>query len=244
MFTRVIIFDDGNLDAGKVFDLGKNILLSATLPTNYNTIDRTIVKSFDDAYVRIMNDINEDDPALKVKATIVFHSDKVPPFAVKAFNQRLLDAQQRSRNAGFWENVVVVPVGSNFEAYKNDENNRFFDAYNIKQSRAKAAASLSAIAMYQSDFYAEYQRATNDEQREAIAQRYGLTLAGLGETRGEQGQATYLEDGLPTNPDVLEELDKDFDSAGEKSFPWVTVGLAAAALGAAVWYFNSRKRRF
>ena len=242
MFTRVIVVNDGNSNVDRMFDLGKRIILASTLPTDYNTVEKTVVSSFDEAYQRIMNDVNNTDPFFKNRATIVMHSDSFPPFAIKAFNQRLFDAQKRSAKPGFYEEVVVMPVGEKFEAYKNDELNRFFEAYAVKQSRAKAAGVVAALAMYQSELWGRVQQAKSPEEVAAIAQEYGLLLSGLGEVQGEKGQATYLEDGLPTNPDALEDLEKEFDSADEKDYKILKFGVAVAVVGLAAWYWNKRRR--
>ncbi len=244
MFTRVIVVNDGKSNVDRMFDLGKKIMLISTLPTDYNTVERSIVGSFDEAYQRIMNDVNQEDPIFKVRATIVMHSDSFPPFAVKAFNQRLFDAQKRSSNPGFYEEVLVMPVGENFEAYKNDDLSRFFEAYSVKNSRAKAAGVVAALAMYQTELWGRIQNAKSPEEVAAIAQQYGLLLAGLGQVRGEQGQATHLEDGLPTNPDALDDLEKEFDKADEKDYTLLKIGAAVAAVGLIAWYWNKRSRKF
>lgn len=240
MFTRVIVVNDGKSNADRMFELGKKIILNSTLPTDYNTVERTIVSSFDEAYRRIMNDVNEADSDLKVRGTIVMHSDSFPPQAIKTFNQRLYDSQMRSKKPEFYERVVVMPIGENFEAYRNDELNRYLESYDVKQSRSKAAAALIALALYEADFYRRTQGKTPAEMAD-IAREYGLQLAGLGQIRGEQGQATYLEDGLPTNPDALSELEKEFNHADERDYTVLKVGAVVAIVGLAAWYWNKRR---
>jgi hypothetical protein len=241
MFTRVIVVNDGKSNVDRMFELGKKIILNSTLPTNYNSVERTIVGSFDEAYRRILDDVNEGDSDLKIRGTIVMHSDSFPPQSIKAFNQRLYDAQMRSKKPQFYERVVVMPIGENFEAYKNDDLNRYLEAYAAKKSRAKAAGALIALALYEDDFYRRTQGKTADEIA-AIAREYGLNLAGLGAVQGEQGQATYLEDGLPTNPDALEDLEGEFDKADQKDYTLLKIGAAVAAVGLIAWYVSNRRK--